>query len=153
MRRVERSSGKKATDCTLSLTYLLMFTNQGLEPVLIYGAGVCGLAIAQGLRRADIAFQIFDNGQNCAEIGQRARPSETVTLPEHSLIQLRGMLNAELTDRLDTATMSDDHSTISVFNGISGELIDEHTPVDGGCRIREAILTELCQEGIQIKVS
>jgi 2-polyprenyl-6-methoxyphenol hydroxylase-like FAD-dependent oxidoreductase len=42
----------------------------GAKPVLIIGAGVVGLTLAQGLRQAGIPFQIFERQEASSERSQ-----------------------------------------------------------------------------------
>ena len=132
-----------------------MFTNQPLGPVLIIGAGVCGLTIAQGLRNANIPFRIFESGDD-SELSSMNR---AVTL-DRSLSLLRALLPKDVADRLETTVVVDgslhcdqhQNNAITIFDGCSGDLINEVFAKDRSLRVDETKLRAVCFESIEVKV-
>ena len=126
------------------------------QPVLVVGAGVCGLAIAHGLKNAKVPFLVFDAGDDgsslCSE-DWSARLKDGMPL-------LRKLVSKDLADRLDTllvagGTLSSDDFP-SDTAGAPGSGIDElsgEAAMDvGPSKISGAKLRALCNEGLHVEV-
>ena len=126
------------------------------QHVLIAGAGVCGLAIAHGLKKAGIPYTIFD-----AEEEQTFRPREWTMALHWSLPMLVSLLPDDLAARLPLEAVPDrslDYSaypnnTISVADGVSGQIMREITSEGKYVRVRRRKLRASCSEGIYVQVS
>lgn len=127
----------------------------GFEPVLIIGAGVCGLAIAHGLQKYEIPFLIFEDED------ELALPLQDCSIALHSSIpMLKCLLSKDLADRLDTDVAVDkglDYSqppnnTIGIFDGVSGDSLSEIKANGEYLRASKRNLRALCHEGINVRV-
>ena len=121
-------------------------------PVLIIGAGTTGLAVAQGLQKAGIPYLVFD-----AKAESTPSPTDWPTSLHRSTSLLKSLLPNDLADRLETDAVVDQSlvgcgNTLSIFDGVNGDLVSEST-ADGGClRLSRNKLRVICREGIQVKV-
>ena len=129
-------------------------TMSSQQHILIIGAGICGLAIAQGLKNAGIPFTIFEG-----EGEDTFRPREWTMALHWSVPMLEKLLPEHLAARLKTDAVVDPsldytqypNNIIPIFDGVDGEVIRE-IPSDG-LRVSRRKLRALCGEGIDVHVS
>ena len=125
------------------------------DPVLIIGSGVCGLAIAQGLQKLDIPFLIFE-----AE-DETFHPGDWTAGLDRSISKLKSLLPTNIGDPLETDVVVDPsfdygqypNNTISLFDGVNGELFNETTITGDNLRVNGTKLRALCHEGVDVRVS
>lgn len=124
------------------------------QHILIIGAGVCGLAIAQGLKKAGIPFTIFD-----AEGPSAVRPREWTMAVHWGLPMLESLLPEDLVDRIRSYAVVDPsldfrkypNSVLPLYDGVMGKLLKE---IDSeGIRVSRRRLRTVCGDGIEVKVS
>lgn len=128
----------------------------GFGPVLIIGAGSTGLAIAQGLRKLNIAFHIFETKDELA-----SNPDDWSANISRSFPKLEQLLPQGAVDQLKTSTAvraspycgNQSNSGIRVFDGSSAELIRDNEVDKESLTSSKSKLKALCQEGIDVKVS
>lgn len=128
----------------------------GFGPVLVLGASTCGLAIARGLRKANIGFNIFDSGDVCAP-----EFDNSIVKIRTSLATLRDLLLEDIKDEVETDTTlvgSRDRSQrisseTKVLDGNSGKVIGDIEGCGQSLRIRKSRLRALLRQGIDVKVS
>lgn len=116
----------------------------GFGPVIIYGAGICGLTIAQGLRMSNIRFHIFEPLDESAFTSNRH-----ITIGQ-SLTLMRQLLPEDAVNRLEALGQSQDNA-ISVLEGTSGQLLAHRQSSCQSMTIEKAQLQGLCKEGIDVK--
>lgn len=111
--------------------------------VLIIGAGPAGCALAHGLRKANIPFQIFDktasssSTRNWAFTLGWARPYVSSLLPEHLTARLQ---SCQVDPHVDCAAIGEDR--IILYNGATHEAAFEF-PIPGAREINIRKLREL----------
>lgn len=124
------------------------------DPVLIIGAGICGLAIAHGLQQANIPYLIFEteHDTDCCSRDWPVALGSSVSL-------LKQLLPPDLADRLKTHAAigigCDDGSAMAI--SASDSVTDEHAgkikPAGEYLRTSKTKLKALLQEGIGVRVS
>jgi UDP-N-acetylmuramoylalanine-D-glutamate ligase len=123
------------------------------QPVLLIGAGICGLAIAHGLQEANIPFCIFDT-----EDDSTAQSTDWQIACHSGMPMLKKLLSENIADRLDVDAIVDptldcNRYTGCAFERSGGELVGE-VAADGEClRISRAKFRSMCCEGVDIEVS
>lgn len=133
-----------------------------LPHILIIGAGITGLTIAQGLQTSNIPFTVFE-----AEPQDLFRPREWTMGIHWSLENLEALLPEHLRDRLMADASVDPsldygecpNNCMRIYEGVEGSLVKEVgvRSGDGGegrvLRVSRRKLRALCAEGIDVKVS
>ncbi|KAB8227640.1 FAD-dependent oxidoreductase [Aspergillus alliaceus] len=119
--------------------------------VLIVGAGITGLLLAQTLKAIGIRFRIFESEVSAV----RYRPREWAVAIHWALPMLREVLPQDLWHRLkDTQTdplqLASNSDYISVYNSGTGKLLKK-LPGVGMRRFSRRKLRALCSEGIAIE--
>lgn len=126
------------------------------QHIFIIGAGVCGLAIAHGLQKANIPFTIFE-----AEEEDAHRTREWTMALHWGLPMLETLLPDDLAARLKVDAVVDSsldytkypNNTIAIYDGVSGDLMKE-MEIDGpSLRVSRMKLRALCLGGVDVKVS
>ncbi|CZR51460.1 related to monooxygenase [Phialocephala subalpina] len=117
--------------------------------VLIVGAGITGLLIAQGLKKAGITYTIFD-----AETPGISRPREWTLAIHWSIPILEKLLPAELFNRLSETQCDPTHDrgaeeTIELRNSETGEEL-KSIPTPNMKRVSRKKLRSFCAEGIDV---
>ncbi|KAK5164743.1 uncharacterized protein LTR77_009406 [Saxophila tyrrhenica] len=117
--------------------------------VLIVGAGICGLLIAQGLKKHGIAFEIFEQESTAG------RSRDWGMAYFWSADYLPYLLPQELVDRLpevqvDPFYKAQPVESMTVTNGLDGSAI-KVVPSPGGRRVGRKATRRLMAEGIDIK--
>lgn len=127
------------------------------DPVLIIGAGICGLTIAQGLQESNIPFLIFD-ARNESDLSSDTWP---VTL-QSSLPLLKSLLPKDVADRLETHagieySLSSNLQKPTGDFALTGDERDEpdsrDQQYDRYLSVNKAKLRALFREGIFVQVS
>ncbi|RDW88035.1 hypothetical protein BP6252_00067 [Coleophoma cylindrospora] len=119
--------------------------------VLIIGAGISGLLLAQGLKQAGMRFSIFETEPSATA----ERPREWTMAVHWALPMIDELLPEDLRKRVLT-TQPDPEYVVNMddktkfFHGVTGELLTE-LPSLGARRLRRRALRELCSEGIDIQ--
>ncbi|KAF2716966.1 FAD/NAD(P)-binding domain-containing protein [Polychaeton citri CBS 116435] len=121
--------------------------------VLIVGAGITGLAIAQGLKKAGIPYSIFES-----EGADTFRPREWTMGLHWGVPLLEGLIPEDLVSRMDEAVVDPtlDYMTpptngSRIYDGITGEMLKE-LAVDGKLiRVSRRKLRTLLMEGIDVQ--
>ena len=125
------------------------------DPILIVGAGICGLAIAQGLQKHNIPCLIFD-----ARSGPDESQENWTAVPWSGGQLLRSLLPEQLAARLEKYAMPihslkpEEDETDCGFPWDAEQLNREDKLQDNECfSVAEAKLRALCHEGIDVLVS
>lgn len=124
--------------------------------ILIVGAGICGLAIAQGLQKSGISFSIFE-----AEERTTYRPREWTMAIHWAIPMLEELLPAQLGSVIQSRCAVDtslDYSNppanmVPMVDGVSGTVWKELTIPGTYLRVSRRKLRALCAEQIDIQVS
>ncbi|PMD29619.1 FAD/NAD(P)-binding domain-containing protein [Hyaloscypha variabilis F] len=117
--------------------------------VLIVGAGITGLLIAQGLKKAGVGYTIFD-----AETPGISRRREWTLGIHWSIPILENLLPTDLAARLSEAETNPgfvaglDH-TIQLYNSQTGEVL-KTIPTPKLRRVSRKKLRALCMEGVEV---
>ncbi|RDW56591.1 hypothetical protein BP5796_13056 [Coleophoma crateriformis] len=119
--------------------------------VLIIGAGISGLLLAQGLKQAGIQFSIFETEPSATA----ERPREWTMAVHWSLPMLEELLPEDLRKRVLTTQPDPEHvvnmdDKTKFYHGVTGEVLTE-LPSHGARRMKRRALGELCSEGIDIQ--
>ncbi|CAN9297654.1 unnamed protein product [Alternaria alternata] len=125
--------------------------NNGLH-ILIVGAGTSGLLIAQGLKKANISFSIFETETSTT---YQTRPREWGMTLHWGSSHIASCLPIELANRIHEAfadpTQDQASATgLSVFNGETGERIFE-IAADKPCRVSRRKMRNLFSEGLDVQ--
>lgn len=122
--------------------------------VIIIGAGICGLTIAQGLKKAGVQFTIFEAAK------RDPRQSKDWNMGLHWGVPiLKDLLPESLVSKLDSVVSLNPvvdetaNRTISIYDGKTGELIKHSVMDDPFLRVRRRQLKALCEEGMDVLVS
>ena len=119
------------------------------DPVLIIGAGICGLAIAQGLQKANIPYLIF-NAEDEFDVSLRDWP---VSLRSSTPI-LKSLLPEHLANRLDTQAAGrqalGSNASLEHVRDQPTNKIEEDVEY---LTLAKADLRALCHDGNYVKVS
>ncbi|KAH6717106.1 hypothetical protein BKA61DRAFT_718859 [Leptodontidium sp. MPI-SDFR-AT-0119] len=119
--------------------------------VLIVGAGVTGLLIAQGLKQAGINFSIFESEPSAAHY----RPREWSMGIHWSLPQLEALLPPDLRVRLKEAQNdpfldAPDQDNMKIYNGLDGTIL-KALPIPRTIRVSRRKMRAFCCQGIDVK--
>ncbi|CAN9465768.1 unnamed protein product [Alternaria alternata] len=122
--------------------------------ILIVGAGTSGLLIAQGLKKANISFSIFETETSTT---YQTRPREWGMTLHWGSSHIASCLPIELANRIHEAfadpTQDQASATgLSVFNGETGERIFE-IAADKPCRVSRRKMRNLFSEGLDVRVT
>ncbi|KAK4993011.1 hypothetical protein LTR66_001677 [Elasticomyces elasticus] len=121
--------------------------------VLIVGAGITGLLLAQALKKASIPYTIFE-----AEVSATAyRPRQWGLSIHWSYPLLRKILPQELFDRLQEAQCdpyytNPDVENLNIYNGSTGEQMTV-MPEPHHRRFNRARMRAFCSQGIDVQYS
>lgn len=122
--------------------------------VLIIGAGITGVVLAQGLRKAGIPNTIYEAEEKATHRPREwtmalhwALPLLEEILPPHLLFRLR---EAYVDSRLDFNEYP--NNCTRIFDGTNGQLLLEMPLPDRNVRVTRRKLRSLCSEGLDIKV-
>ncbi|KAI9796417.1 MAG: hypothetical protein M1833_006189 [Piccolia ochrophora] len=126
---------------------------QGKLPVLIVGAGVTGLLIAHGLKKAGISFRIFEYEAS----SDQYRPREWSMAIHWSLPLLESLLPDDLIPRLKEPQNDPffDHKAddvMRIYNGETGDVLKE-MPIGKSIRVSRRKLRAFCSQGIDVELS
>lgn len=118
--------------------------------VLIVGAGISGLCLAQGLKKNGISFSIFDSEPSA----NAYRPREWTMSIHWSLPILETILPSFLYQKLesaqpDPAFIASPSDRMTFYNGKTGELLKE-LPTGGMRRYSRRKLRNICSTNIEI---
>ncbi|KAI9809365.1 MAG: hypothetical protein M1827_006877 [Pycnora praestabilis] len=118
--------------------------------VLIIGAGITGLLLAQGLKKNKIKYTIFES-----ESATTFRPREWSVSIHWSLPLLEHILPDDLRPRLQSTQNDPFYNTpewdiIPIYNGETGECMKE-IPLPRTIRCSRRKLRALCAEGIDVQ--
>ncbi|KAI9720895.1 MAG: hypothetical protein M1812_002734 [Candelaria pacifica] len=119
--------------------------------VLIIGAGVTGLLIAHGLKKAGIKYRIFESEPSASHY----RPREWSMAIHWSLAQLEALLPDHLVARLDEAKNDPSYATrdediMPIVNGETGELM-KNVPLPRAIRVSRRKLRAFCSQEIDVE--
>ncbi|KFY16415.1 hypothetical protein V492_01353 [Pseudogymnoascus sp. VKM F-4246] len=119
--------------------------------VLIVGAGVTGLLIAQGLKKEGIAYTVFESEPSASHY----RAAEWGMSIQWGIPLLRQCLPEALFDRLQSAANDPyftppDPGLLPTLNGKTGELMKE-IPLLRMFRVSRRKFRSLCAEGISVE--
>ncbi|KAJ9603837.1 hypothetical protein H2200_011358 [Cladophialophora chaetospira] len=119
--------------------------------VLIIGSGIVGLLIAQGLKKQNISFEIFESEPSATTY----RPREWGMSVQWGLPMLKDLLPGELFDRIHTAAVDPnfdppDPSFVPAFNGATGELL-KNIPLPRMYRMPRRGFRTFCAQGINVQ--
>lgn len=117
----------------------------GFGPVIIYGAGVCGLAIAQGLRMSNIKFYIFEPMEQSSFTSN----DSTITISQ-SLPMLRQLLSKEALERLEDLDHVQDND-INVFEGKTCQLLKTTRSNGQNVMVEKRAFRDFCAQDIDVK--
>lgn len=126
-----------------------------MEPqVLIIGAGITGLLIAQSLKQHNVNYTIFE-----AEVVDAFRPREWTMGIHWSVPLLEKLLPTSLMCRIREAcvdktldyAMSPANGS-RIYDGVSGEVLKELVTDGTLLRVSRRNMRQLCSEGIEVKV-
>jgi flavin-dependent dehydrogenase len=121
-------------------------------PVIIVGAGITGLVLAQALKKASIPFYIYERDPNPSYRGK----GWGITI-HWALQSLLGLLPQDLIDRLPeayvdpAATRNGDNGNFMFFNLRTGEALWQ-VPPSKRIRMAREKFRRLLMDGIDIKV-
>ncbi|KAK7512472.1 monooxygenase [Phyllosticta citriasiana] len=123
----------------------------GAPHVLIVGAGITGLLIAQGLKKEGIRYTIFDAEPSATHY----RPREWGMSIHWALPLLRDCLPDELLDRVRSTTVDPSYDPpetllLPTFNGKTGEHMKD-LPLPLLYRVVRRKFRSLCAEGIDVE--
>ncbi|KAK3681666.1 hypothetical protein B0T22DRAFT_522863 [Podospora appendiculata] len=117
--------------------------------VLVIGAGITGLLIAQGLKKAGIKFSIFEK-----EKSMNYRSNEWTMAIHWSLPLLKMLLPEEVFAKMDiiacNPTLGVHSGLYPIINGDTGELITG-VPYENGLRVPRSKMRALASEGIDVQ--
>ena len=139
----------------MNASQVLKLSNMSSQHILIIGAGVCGLAIAQGLQQANMPFTVFESEEETT-----FRPREWTMALHWGLPMLEELLPKHLADRLSVDSVPDaslnyseyPNNATSVYDGPSGKKIRDITSDGRFLRVSRRKLRALCGEGIDVQV-
>ncbi|KAI9807525.1 MAG: hypothetical protein M1825_005465 [Sarcosagium campestre] len=119
--------------------------------VLIIGAGVTGLLIAHGLKKAGIKFTIFESEVS----SDHHRPREWSMGIHWSLPALEGLLPDHLAARLKEAQNDPyfehkDNDVLPIYNGKTGDVMKE-LPIGRTIRVSRRKMRTFCSQDITIQ--
>lgn len=123
------------------------------QHVLVIGAGICGLAIAHGLKKEGIPFTIVD-----AEEKTVVRPRRWTMALHWGLPLLEALLPQHLADRLRADAAVDPsldyrkypNNIVGIYDGATAQLVKE-VP-SNGLRVDRTRLRALCAQDLDVKV-
>jgi 2-polyprenyl-6-methoxyphenol hydroxylase-like FAD-dependent oxidoreductase len=118
--------------------------------VIIIGAGITGLVLAQALKKAGIKYQIFER-----EVQMNYRSNEWTMAIHWSLERLEKLLPKELWEKLPTiscnpAVPMDAGGNYPIIHGETGSLL-AGVPYARGLRVPRSKMRALCAEGIDVQ--
>ncbi|KAJ7578279.1 hypothetical protein C8J56DRAFT_969600 [Mycena floridula] len=119
--------------------------------VLIIGAGVTGLIVAHGLKKAGIPYSIFESEASAVVY----RPREWSMGIHWSLPMLEGLLPDDLREHLAKSICSDpsydppEQDVFKMYDGVTGALI-KALPVPRTLRVSRRKMRAFCSQGIQV---
>ncbi|KAI9652381.1 MAG: hypothetical protein M1831_006859 [Alyxoria varia] len=125
--------------------------NQPREPhVLIIGAGITGLVLAQGLKQAGIPYTIYEK-----EVKMNYRSNEWTMAIHWSLENLEKLIPSELYKKLDDISCNpavpiDAGGNYPIIHGESGNLL-AGVPYKRGLRVPRSKMRALMAEGIEVQ--
>lgn len=136
-----------------SSTAAIPISNRRDAHVLIIGAGVTGCLVAQGLKKAGIAYSIFESESTASRPRTRewgmsihwSRPLLEQLLPEDILARLR---EAAVDPSFDSSEAGG--YLVPFYNGKTGEHIID-MPMKNAIRVSRRKMRKLCSEGLDIK--
>lgn len=122
------------------------------QHVLVIGAGITGLLLAQGLKKQGIKYSVYE-AEPVAEFERRREWGMSI---QWALPMLNDLLPADLLDRLQSATADPSYSPpdpdfIPTFNLGTGEHIKD-LPLVKVYRVSRRKFRALCAEGIEVQV-
>ncbi|KAH9901978.1 hypothetical protein F4778DRAFT_134225 [Xylariomycetidae sp. FL2044] len=122
----------------------------GRLPVLIIGAGACGLAIAHGLQNIGVPFKLFERDTGLAPRGSR----DWALACHWSAPTLASLLGEALWSRIEEAqadpnTPTPDVDVVKVFNGRTGA-VENELPFQDFRRFNRSRLRALMSEGLDV---
>lgn len=119
--------------------------------VLIIGAGITGLLIAQGLKQASIPFTIFES-----EPSPHSRRREWTLGIHWSVPFLRKLLPAEILTKLRAAYADPFYpydkpaESVPIYNSATGDVL-KRIEAPGMIRVSRGRMRELCAEGLEVR--
>ena len=124
------------------------------QHILIVGAGISGLCLAQGLKQAGIRCTVFE-----AEEGHTYRPREWTMIIHWSLPLLQKLLPVHLSDRIKQDASVDPsldyneypNNMIRIYDGRTGQVLKDLPNEFGSLRVSRRKLRRLCSEGIDVQ--
>ncbi|KAF7186548.1 FAD-dependent monooxygenase phnB [Pseudocercospora fuligena] len=120
--------------------------------VVIIGAGVSGLLLAQGLKKNGISFTIYESEESLSHY----RPREWGMSIQWALPMLSALLPDKLHERLQTASVDPHYNfpesgnAMPVYNAETGELV-KSIPLVKMLRVSRRKMRALCAEGIDVQ--
>ncbi|RYO89373.1 hypothetical protein DL762_003264 [Monosporascus cannonballus] len=130
-------------------------TTSSKQHILVIGAGVTGLLIAQGLQQAGIPFTVFEAEAGADVARSRewqmilhwALPLAMKLLPEHLAVQLKERASVDSSLDFDVYP----NNILRFYNGVDGAILAE-LPIKNRCiRVARKKLRALCADGVEIK--
>ncbi|KAK5174665.1 uncharacterized protein LTR77_001747 [Saxophila tyrrhenica] len=131
----------------------VLIIGAGIQAVLMERKGISGLLLAQGLKKHEIPFSIFES-EDSAKF-HRAR--EWGMSIQWALPMLADLLPNHLLERLQSDASVDPHyvfpetgNTMPIYNAETGELM-KSIPLVKMLRVSRRRLRRLCAEGIEVQ--
>lgn len=115
--------------------------------ILIIGAGLGGLALAQGLTKAGFSVTVFERDQNAVSRIQGYR----ITMRSLGMEALAGLLPSEIMKRLSTAKISDVGNGFTFANEKMQPLLKIAPGHDAATQLLRSELRNLLLENIQVE--
>ncbi|GLA13353.1 hypothetical protein AnigIFM62618_010342 [Aspergillus niger] len=118
--------------------------------VLIIGAGITGLILAQSLKKAGIRYSIFEK-----EVSMNYRSNEWTMAIHWSLDRLRDLLPADRFAHMESVSCNPDVAldaggNYPIIHGETGHLI-AGVPYAKGLRVPRSKMRDLCSKGIDVQ--
>ncbi|PYH58512.1 FAD/NAD(P)-binding domain-containing protein [Aspergillus niger CBS 101883] len=118
--------------------------------VLIIGAGITGLILAQSLKKAGIRYSIFEK-----EVSMNYRSNEWTMAIHWSLDRLRDILPADRFAHMESVSCNPDVAldaggNYPIIHGETGHLI-AGVPYAKGLRVPRSKMRDLCSKGIEVQ--
>ncbi|KIW01753.1 uncharacterized protein PV09_06929 [Verruconis gallopava] len=118
--------------------------------VLIIGAGITGLVLAQALKKVGIKYKIFER-----EVQMNYRSNEWTMAIHWSLERLENLLPKEIWEKLPTISCNpaipmDAGGKYPIIHGETGKLL-AGVPYARGLRVPRSKMRALCAEGIDVQ--
>ena len=122
--------------------------------ILIIGAGISGLCLAQGLKQAGIPHTVFE-----AEESHTYRPREWTMIIHWSLPLLQKLLPEHLSHRIKQDASVDPsldydaypNNVVRIYDGRTGQVLKELPNESRSVRVSRRKLRRLCSEGIDVQ--